>query len=350
MHCCWICVLNSKQRCLCCEIGRKWPSEFLSSLILWYTVCILVSSRTAWAVLCGALGEGLQWGGEPGVTLRVLFAAGALRSQDGLAVLLADDHMWVWAHGYECVLVYLSASQVPWVGCVPSLCQPNSWAGRWGPTYIQIAAGRSTVLSDGLCLLFAVPEMALEVKTQSTDRKNEEAWLFAALNACLIHLGCEYALGKKPIWKLHLISSVPGLWSGVEHVYRGGIFSLYVLTTWRIVWRLCALLAILSGHLLFSRSIVMRSENLKDNWGREVGRVRVEGKNGTALVYVIVWNHVNRCILGLGFVYIISSRPLFSCILSSTNKIPLTTPSALCCSTTAWVNVQRSSCCWLSNA
>lgn len=198
MHCCWICVLNSKQRCLCCEIGRKWPSEFLSSLILWYTVCILVSSRTAWAVLCGALGEGLQWGGEPGVTLRVLFAAGALRSQDGLAVLLADDHMWVWAHGYECVLVYLSASQVPWVGCVPSLCQPNSWAGRWGPTYVQIAAGRSTVLSDGLCLLFAVPEMALEVKTQSTDRKKEEAWLFAALNACLITWVVNMPLVKSP--------------------------------------------------------------------------------------------------------------------------------------------------------
>lgn len=70
-------------------------------------------------------------------------------------------------------------------------------------------------------------------------------------------------------------------------------------------------------------------KSLKNFVGEGLGRRKVEGRGGAVLgLLVAACSHVSKCILELGFRYLISSRPFFfsSCILDSMNYIVLILP------------------------
>lgn len=147
MFYCWMCVLNSQYWCLCYKISRKWPSKFLSSLILWHVVCIPVSHRTACAVAVRTLSWGFAGGWRARLSAMGLFHVESIMFtiQPQLLVMLLADQMWVWIHWRKQVLcTWISSCRQSVIVWLFFLSVPT-WTAElavWITTYIRLKASR----------------------------------------------------------------------------------------------------------------------------------------------------------------------------------------------------------------
>lgn len=123
----WMCVLNSQYWCLCYEIGRKPPSKFILSLILWHVVCILVSHRTACAVALWSLSRGFALGRNTRLSAVGLSHVKSIMftTRPQLLIMLLADQTWVWIHWCKQVLCTRISSCKPSAKVWPVFLRAN---------------------------------------------------------------------------------------------------------------------------------------------------------------------------------------------------------------------------------